>query len=225
MCPLLPTGGPGRRRLAVPPARGPGPVNRAGEAWREGRRPPRPALAQPPMGRGWALARGATPRRALLGTHTGLPGLTLCCHGPHRCLMTCNAGPADGAAGPALGAESPRGTPPLPPTCSSGAHPSSTPRSLAGPRAPAPGVRTPGLQHPPALPSDHHTRLGPPVSLLAPRVPFSFCGLLLAEASPVLPLPRRQARFQLTPASDPFSAPGPALGQQPLTTNAAVGLF
>lgn len=174
VCPLLPDGRPRPPRLAClpPEARA---NEQSGRSVAGGPAAPRrsgPAAHGP---KGEALARGATPRRALLGTHTGLPGLTLCCHRPHRCLMTCNAGPADGAAGPALGAESRGETPPLPPTCSSGAT-RPRPRGLAGP-CPAPGVRTPGLQHPPALPSrpphaPGSTRVAPgsqrPIQLLRP---------------------------------------------------------
>ena len=61
------------------------------------------------------------------------------------------------------------------------------------------------------------TRIAP-----APHAPRSLCGRLLAEAGPALPLPRWRTHFQLTPASDPFLAPGPALGQQPLSTSTAV---
>ena len=74
---------------------------------------------------GWALARGTAPRRASLGAYTGPPGLTLCSHGPHRRLMTCNTGPADGAAGP-------RGGP----------HPFRQ-HAPPGPRIPAPGPTRP----------------------------------------------------------------------------------
>ena len=100
-----------------------------------GRQPPRPlvpAPAPPPTGwgggkgkTGWALARGTAPRRASLGAYTGPPGLTLCSHGPHRRLMTCNTGPADGAAGP-------RGGP----------HPFRQ-HAPPGPRIPAPGPTRP----------------------------------------------------------------------------------
>lgn len=115
-------------------------------------------------------------------------------HGPHRRLMVRNAGPTDSAAGSARsphGGPHPSGqhAPPGPPRPSSWSHRSSTPEEPHRPPALAPGVRTPGLPRPPALASDRHARLGPPASLLAPRIPHSLCGPLLAEAGPVLPEP------------------------------------
>lgn len=150
---------------------------------------------------GWALARGTIPARwALLGTHTGPPGLMLCHHGPHRRLMVRNAGPADGAAGPARSAESPQGTPPLPPT-----------RSSRPPRVPAPGP----------------TRPRPPRSLANPLPRLLVCGLQGSRARRLSPRtttrawvhPRRSWLPASHAASVASSSPRPALSFQSRPTS------
>lgn len=151
---------------------------------------------------------GATPRRALLGTHTGLRPLTLCCHGPHRVLNDL-LGPMKRCSWLTSDFLSPpQRTPPSTPCAPPGA-------TVLDPEASWPPMPAPECTDPRA-PSTRQlngtTRLGPhptcrswlprPIQLLRPPLsPKLFLSFYLLQLS--------AGPFQLALVQSPFSARAP----------------